>query len=183
MLDHFVVGVRESGLDRGWPDTDAAWLRTPEQPWWFCWWFCLWFCWLLRWGSSGFQERDPVVGARAANRLRQRDVASHLPPGHGPGELPDALDESARARSPPSGWPRALSPPDGLIGSRPSSAVSPSSVAAPALPGGKSPTSSSEMSSNGAKRVVDLGDVHALRAEARPSRTPRSPRPGWPESS
>src|SRR5580765_994483 len=49
-----------------------------------------------------------------------------------------------------SGWPRALSPPEGLIGRRPSSAVSPSRVAGPALPAGKRPTSSSEMSSNGA---------------------------------
>src|SRR5262245_2006445 len=49
-----------------------------------------------------------------------------------------------------SGWPRALRPPDVLIGRRPSRAVSPSSVAGPALPGGKSPMSSSEISSNGA---------------------------------
>src|SRR4029077_10418429 len=25
-------GVVEAGLNRGWPATDAAWLRTPEQP-------------------------------------------------------------------------------------------------------------------------------------------------------
>src|SRR6185503_13763337 len=25
-------GVLEAGLDRGWPETDAAWLRTPDQP-------------------------------------------------------------------------------------------------------------------------------------------------------
>src|SRR4030095_1614273 len=35
-----------------------------------------------------------------------------------------------------SGWPRALRPPEVLIGSRPSSAVWPSSVAGPALPCG-----------------------------------------------
>src|SRR5687768_1157698 len=50
-----------------------------------------------------------------------------------------------------SGWPRPLSPPDGLIGRRPSRAVSPSSVTRPALPGGTRPMSSSEISSNGAK--------------------------------
>ena len=37
------------------------------------------------------------------------------------------------------------------MGSRPSSAVSPSRVARPALPGGMSPVSSSEMISKGAK--------------------------------
>src|SRR3989475_5067950 len=50
------------------------------------------------------------------------------------------------------GWPRPLSPPEGLTGRRPSSAVSPSSVARPALPGGTRPRSSSEISSNGANR-------------------------------
>src|SRR5438093_200785 len=48
-----------------------------------------------------------------------------------------------------SGWPRAFRPPEGLMGSRPSRAVSPSSVARPALPGGTRPRSSSEMSSKG----------------------------------
>src|SRR5262245_2163910 len=50
-----------------------------------------------------------------------------------------------------SGWPRALSPPDGFTGRRPPMAVSPSRVARPALPGGTRPVSSSETSSNGAK--------------------------------
>src|SRR3989454_4733475 len=49
-----------------------------------------------------------------------------------------------------SGWPRALRPPDAFTGSRPSSAVSPSSVARPAFPEGTRPRSSSEISSNGA---------------------------------
>ena len=42
-----------------------------------------------------------------------------------------------------------MSPPDGFTGSRPWRAVSPSSVARPALPGGTRPVSSSEMSSKG----------------------------------
>src|SRR3989454_3097893 len=50
-----------------------------------------------------------------------------------------------------SGGPRALRPPDGFTGSRPSSAVSPSSVARPAFPAGTRPRSSSEISSNGVK--------------------------------
>src|SRR5262245_44338620 len=50
-----------------------------------------------------------------------------------------------------SGWPRALSPPEGFTGNRPSRAVSPSRVARPALPAGSSPVSSSEISSNGEK--------------------------------
>ena len=65
-----------------------------------------------------------------------------------------------------SGWPRALSPPDGFTGSRPSSAVSPSSVPRPALPGGTSPVSSIEISSNGREGVVELGHVDPLGAEA-----------------
>src|SRR6185312_3764182 len=50
-----------------------------------------------------------------------------------------------------SGCPRALRPPDGFTGSRPPTAVSPSRVARPALPGGTRPVSSSEISSNGVK--------------------------------
>src|SRR5712692_2782879 len=44
-----------------------------------------------------------------------------------------------------SGCPRALSPPEGFTGRRPSRAVSPSSVARPALPAGMRPVSSSEI--------------------------------------
>src|SRR6266545_5895041 len=52
---------------------------------------------------------------------------------------------------PASGCPRALSPPEGLTGRRPSRAVSPSRVARPALPTGMSPVSSSEMISKDVK--------------------------------
>ena len=58
--------------------------------------------------------------------------------------LPSCHAHSTICASPvaASGWPRALRPPEGLTGSRPSNAVSLSSVARPALPGAKSPMSS-----------------------------------------
>src|SRR6266481_1760258 len=69
-----------------------------------------------------------------------------------PSALPRSCQHSSTIWEMPvaaSGWPRALSPPDGLIGSRPPTAVSPSRVARPALPEGTRPVSSSEISSNG----------------------------------
>src|ERR1700730_13253654 len=71
-----------------------------------------------------------------------------------PSAMPRSCQQSSTIWEMPvaaSGWPRALSPPDGLTGSRPSSAVSPSRVARPALPAGRRPGASSEMSSKGEK--------------------------------
>src|SRR3989442_7442628 len=97
----------------------------------------------------------------ASSRVTQLFVA--IPPTHCASAMrasncrPSARPVSCHAHSTicarpvaASGWPRALRPPEGLTGRRPSSAVSPSSVAAPAFPGGKSPVSSREISSNGA---------------------------------
>src|SRR5215467_5782611 len=69
-----------------------------------------------------------------------------------PSAMPRSCQQSSTICAMPvaaSGWPRALRPPDGLTGSRPSSAVSPSRVARPALPTGRSPVSSKEMISKG----------------------------------
>src|SRR6266446_1742784 len=71
-----------------------------------------------------------------------------------PSAMPRSCQQSSTICAMPvaaSGCPRALRPPEVFTGSRPSSAVSPSSVARPALPVGMSPVSSREISSKGEK--------------------------------
>src|SRR5215468_1089156 len=102
-----------------------------------------------------------------------------------PSAMPRSCQQSSTICEIPvaaSGWPRALRPPDGLTGSRPSSAVSPSRVARPALPTGSSPVSSSEMISkgenaswisatstrSGAKPAMRTGEGSVVRTRAAP---------------
>ena len=138
------------------------------------------------------RRRDGLAGGqrRASSRVTQLLVASppmdwasadarrHLPAVGLPGELPDELDDLRDAGA-ASGWPRAFRPPEGFTGSRPSSAVSPSSVARPALPGGSEPGVLQRDQLERREGVVELGDAPRARDRSRPSRRPRGPPRGW----
>src|SRR5262245_53467321 len=154
-------GGREAGLDRGWPEIGAAWLRTPAQP-------SKWdsrFRSSLRGGSSRFEDGDPVVGARAADRLGQGDAAAYLPCRRSSRQLPDALDDlrDPRRRQ----WMAAGLEASGRIDRQ---AALERGLAVergrPGLAGREEPDVLERDELERGERVVDLGDVHALGAEA-----------------
>src|SRR5262249_13581321 len=77
----FGSGVREAGLNRGWAEKDAAWLRTPVQPWGASVPPMVAASW-SRGGSSRLEDGHPVVGTGAADRLGQSDHAPDLSSRH-----------------------------------------------------------------------------------------------------
>src|SRR5262249_14783963 len=93
----FCSGVREAGLNRGWAEKDAAWLRTPVQPWGASVPPMVAASW-SRGGSSRLEDGHPVVGTRAADRLGQSDHAPDLSSRHAPSQLPHALDDLRDSR-------------------------------------------------------------------------------------
>ena len=125
--------------------------------------------------------RDPVVRGQPADRVRERDCARR--PG-GPRACPVSCQTHSTIWAMPvaaSGWPRALSPPDGLIGSRPSIAVSPSSVTrGRPCRGGHEPDVLERDQLERREGVVQLGEVDRARGRSRPSRRPRARPPAWP---
>src|SRR3989454_7600419 len=169
-------GCLEAGSHRGWPETGAWRLRTPDLPagatrlrtpd------LSQGACRLrtpdlpggaTRLCSSGFQERHPVVGAWSSDGLGERHAARHLAPRHAPGQLPHALHDLREAGGgervatrleATGGVDRQAAVERGLTVERGRSSLS----------GRKEPDVLERDQLERGEGVVDLGDVDTLRA-------------------
>src|SRR5262245_16949104 len=138
-------------------------------------------CSIMSRGSSRFEDGDPVVGARAADRLGQGDAAAYLPCRRSSRQLPGALDDlrDPRRRQ----WMAAGLEAAGRIDRQ---AALERGLAVergrPGLAGREEPDVLERDELERGKRVVDLGDVHTLGAEAGHRKGGARGRLGGPEA-
>src|SRR5439155_22809588 len=116
--------------------------------------------------SARFQDRDPVVGAWPADRMGQRDVALDLAPGHAPRQLPHALDD-LRQPGRREWMPPCLEPARRVDRQTPPQRRLAVERRRAGLAGREEPDVLERDDLERGKRVVDLGDVDPLGAEAR----------------